>query len=247
MKRQFLLFTLVIIAVPLVTFANRSSMFRWHDHVRPPISLERALEISREQLGDDYENRYCVEVALYGNPYAQPKPGAWNLFFAAEDGSKKHVYINMDGDAEVKMWNHAIDWEKNKGLRSDLADIRTRFEEFLEKEELDASITHTDEKTVVSFHARSFYVHEPTDDGSYEAHYSQTVGPDSDGFIVEFWLTDTPTTLAYKQRPYWTERTGTRPLTTKNSFVHFVMRSGVNLKREYDSQIAQIFGTPDAR
>ena len=244
---RILVLILVLCAIMPMAVTSRISLFRWHDHVRPPVSLERALEISKAKLGDDYENRYCVEVQLFGNPYALPRPGVWNLYFAAEDGSKKHVSVDMDGEATVEMWNEAIDWEKNRGLRHDLEDIRKRFRDFLAKEKLEASTIESNEKTVVSFRQRSFHVHLSNDDGSYQAELSEIAGPDADGFIVEFWVTDTPATPDRQQRAYWTERSKAVPLTSPNTYVQTIFKTGPRLKREYRDQIEQIFGTPDPR
>ena len=95
MRRPYNLF---IVGVLIVSVAGTAcaSLFGWRDRVRPPVSLRKALDISERELGDDLKNRYCVNVSLYGNPTGSPKPGAWNLLFAAADGSKKHVYVDMD-------------------------------------------------------------------------------------------------------------------------------------------------------
>src|SRR5687768_383066 len=102
-KRTML--TAAVVAMTLASTVAVASLYSWNDAKRPPISLAEALTRAEKLLGDDAANRYCVSVSLYGDETGEGKKGAWNLLFAAADGSKKHVYIDMQGKSDVKLWN----------------------------------------------------------------------------------------------------------------------------------------------
>ena len=239
--------SLIIVGVPVPHVSNNSSTFDWNDHVRPPVSLEKAIELSREQLGDDYANRYCVRVSLYGNPTGGPKPGQWNLFYAAENGSKKHVIVDMDGNAAAGVWNQAIDWNQNKGKRADLADIKKRLQIFFDKERLGVEFSESNGKVVVTHRTRMFQVHQLMEDGRFDDQLTELRGPASDGFIIEYYLTNKPVSASYENGIYWSVFAKTVPLQTKDNYVHFSITEGRRIKREYVLQLIQIFGTIESK
>src|SRR5690606_17279573 len=96
---------------------------------RVPIPLADALKMAEKLLGEDAKNRYCVSVALYGNKEGDGKKGAWNLYYAADDGSQKQVSIHMDGEFDIKLANGPIDWNKEEGRRKELAEVKKLLQE----------------------------------------------------------------------------------------------------------------------
>ena len=118
----------VLAVVTILTFGACAygSLYSWVDSNRPPVSLREALMKAEEMLGKERERYYCVNAHIWGNERGDEKDGAWNLMFAAKDGSRKHVYVDMQGASEVKLWNGPVDWKANAGRRTDLHDIRDR-------------------------------------------------------------------------------------------------------------------------
>lgn len=243
MKSRFAYALLLAIVAALgVSVVARGDLWLWSDHVRPPISLERALEIAKQKLGDDHKHRYCVSVTIYGNPGAKPKPGAWNLLYAAADSSKKLVYVDMDGDAEVRVWNEAIDWTENRGRREGLADVKSRLKAFFEKERLDVKIDESEGVLRVSYKTRKFQIHRELKGGEYDDKLVETIGPMTDGFIIEITNSDVAVDHSYHDAPYWTEHVEAFPLRAKNRFIRVQIRQGSAFKEEFALQLEQIFG-----
>jgi hypothetical protein len=220
-----------------------ATLFKWRDRVRPPVSLREALDIGEQLLGDDATNRYCVEVSIFGNPMGAPKPCTWNLFFAAGDGSKKHVYVDMDRNAKLSTWNEAIDWTKDAGRRKDLKDVQSRLAELFKKENLDVEIVLQNEQLIGSYRTRTYRVYKNELDGSYSDTLVDEIGPKHDGFSFDAEFVDEGADYYhFKSRPYWIENTQVYPTAIEGKLIVVQKRAGRDFPEELHSQIDQAFG-----
>lgn len=243
MKRSYVLAAILasVLCCPLA-FA---SLYSWNDARRPPISLREALARAEKLLGDEAPNRYCVSVALYGDETGDGKKGAWNLLFAAADGSKKHVYIDMQGNSHVTPWNGPIDRKKNEGARKDLGDVRRRLEELFAKEGIVAEFDAQEDGLTVQHHTRTFRVHPERADGSYGEQPWEAPGPAADGVWLRLQAVDRPDRreeFGCDDGPYWRWHRGTYVLAQPGKFLAVDLRYGRKVKHEIISQMQQVFG-----
>lgn len=236
---------LIILAALITSIAGTTfaSLFVWRDRVRPPVSLREALDISEKILGEDLKNRYCVNVSLYGNPTGAPKPGAWNLLFAAADGSKKHVYVDMDRNSKISIWNESTDWTKDAGRRKSLDDVKSRLEMLFVKENLDVAFERKDERLIGRFRTRAYEIYKIEQDGSFSDNLTTEIGPQGDGFTFEAEIVNEGAEYSHFQYgPYWTESNQLYPMTEKGKLLLVRKRYGRDFKKELHSQIDQAFG-----
>ena len=239
--------TMLMVAIALLTIASTAalaSLYSWNDAKRPPISLADALARAEKLLDDDAANRYCVSVSLHGNETGDGKEGAWNLLFAATDGSKKHVYINMEGESHVKLWNGPIDWKKNDGRRADLADARRRLEELFAKEGIEAEYEAHPDRLLVKYKAREFQVHPLQKDGTYSEQLERIPGPGGEGIWLLVRIVEKPHQPEdeYSDTPYWSGERYTYFLTEPGKFLSVDLRYGHKAKYEVARQIWDTFG-----
>ena len=241
MKR--LLIPFVIVA--LLASTAVASLYSWNPKKRVPISLREALTKAEELLGDDAKNRYCIGVSLYGNKEGDGKGGAWNLFYAAEDGSKKQVYINMEGESDVKLWNGPIDWTKHDGRRTGLDDIKTRLEQLFNKQGINASIEVANDKLTCIYNTRKFQTYEQLDDGSFAEKLTEIVGPKSDGFTIvaqEQKTIDRGWHDGYDDGPYWRLYRRIHLMTTAETYLKVEVKYGHDCNYEFRNEMFRIFG-----
>lgn len=233
-----------VAVVTLVSTIAVASLYLWNDAKRPPISLADALAKAEKLLGDDAANRYCVSVDLFGDQSGEGRGGAWNLLFAAADGSKKHVYIDMQGKGDVETWNGPIDWKKNDGRRVDLADVRRRMEELFTREGIQAVFEAGQDRLLVTYKAREFQIYPEREDGSYAAELEKAPGPAGDGIWLQVLIVDKPDQRAYGYDggPYWKWVRHTYFLTQPGKFLAVDFRYGPNVKYEIARQMWDIFG-----
>jgi hypothetical protein len=229
-----------------VTFA---SLYRWNAAKRPPIALADALSRAEKLLGDDAANRYCVSVSLFGDETGEGKEGAWNLVFAAADGSKKNVYINMQGKSDVQIWNGPLDKMKNEGRRTDLADVRKRLDELFTKEGIHAKYESLQDSLTVKYEVRDFQIYPEQEDGSYSSKLETVPGPNGDGIWLQVQIVDKPDLRVYRydDGPYWRWLRGTYFTTKSGKFLSIDLRYGPNVKYEVMRQMEQIFGDETPR
>ena len=239
-KRTML--TAAVVAMTLASTLAVASLYSWNDAKRPPISLADALARAEKLLGEDAANRYCVSVSLYGDETGGGEEGAWNLLFAAADGSKKHVYINMQGKSDVKLWNGPIDWKKNDGRRVDLADVRRRLEELFTKEGIKADYEAQQDRLLVKYKVRDFRVYPVQEDGSYSEQLQTIPGPGGEGIWLQVQIVDKPDPAEYADGPYWQRLRGTYFTTTRGRFLSVDLRYGPNVKYEVARQMWAVFG-----
>jgi hypothetical protein len=221
-----------------------ASLYSWNDAKRPPLELADALSRAERLLGDDANHRYCVHVSLYGDETGEGKKGAWNLWFAAADGSKKHVFIDMQGNSRVRQWNGPVDSRKNEGRRSNLDDVRRRLEELFAKEGIAAEFAVDDGGLVVKHRTRTFHIHPEHDEGEYSDELQQVLGPAAEGIWLRLRTVNHPDSrqYGYDDGPYWRWVRGTYFLNEPGSYLAVDFRYGQELKYEIVSQIQQIFG-----
>ena len=234
----------LVIATLLASTAF-ASLYIWNPKKRVPISLREALTKAEELLGEDAKNRYCIDVSLYGNEASDGKGGAWNLFYAAEDGSKKLVYISMDGRSDVKLWNGPIDWTKHQGRRTGLDDVKTQLEQLFKKQGIDASIEIKGQKLTCNYNTRKFQTYEQLDGGSYGEKLVETVGPKSDGFTIvaqEQKSIDLGWQDSYYGGPYWRLYRRMHLMTTPETYLKVEVKSGRGCNYEFSNEMFRIFG-----
>jgi len=92
----------VVLLVIISGTAAYASMYRWPQHIRPPISIDRAHTIALAKLGDTSNRFYCVQAILNGNKEQDGKLGVWNFIFASEDGQKNGVSVDMNEVASMQ-------------------------------------------------------------------------------------------------------------------------------------------------
>ena len=243
MNRQVTIASAVVGLMLLTPTLALADVFGWEDRVRPPVSLQEALTIGEKLLGDDAKNRYCVEVSIYGNPFGAAKPGAWNLYFAAPDGSKKQVYVDMDRNSKVTTWNEAIDWTKDAGRRNDLKDAYVRLQALFKKEHLDVHLELKDGHLLGSYRTRKYQVYTTKDDGSYSDQLTEQVGPAADGFAFDAEIVDEGQKyFRFDSAPYWEEHTLEYPTSVKGKLLVARKQIGRRVLRYMEDQIDQAFG-----
>lgn len=238
--------TLLIAPIVVITLASSialGTLYRWNESKRPPVSLEDALVKAEKLLGDDAANYYCVSVSLFGDATGGGTEGAWNLFYAAADGSKKHVYIDMRGESDVKHWNGAIDRKLNEGRRNSLADVQRRLKALFTKEGIKAEFDVEQGSLLVKYNVRDFQVYPRLKDGGYAKELHTMPGPDADGIWLQVRIVDKPDwRYGYRHSPYWTGTLGTYFTTTPGEYLSVEFRCGHNVKYEVRNQIWDVFG-----
>lgn len=241
--RRLLILAAVAASFAAIAGSAFAELFTWRDRVRPPVSLNDALDIGERLLGDDAKNRFCVDVSIYGNPMGAPKPGAWNLLFAAEDGSKKHVHVDMEGNGTLSTWNEAIDWKRDAGRRKDLDDAQSRLASLFDKENLNVSLTREQRRLLGHYRTHSYAIYKPDQLGAFSEELTTEVGPRVDGFMFDAQIIDEGTDhYHFDYGPYWTEYTRLYPTTETRKLILVRMRLGRQIKQEMQMQIDQAFG-----
>ena len=242
MKRLVLLLAFVILSA-VIAQISYATVFQWPGRVRPPVSLSEALEMSETLLGDDAKNRFCIQVFLYGSATDDRNSGTWSLLFGAEDGSKKHIYVDMDRQTRISTWNEAIDWTKNAGRRRDLQDVKTRLESLFAKEKLDLTIELQGGRLTGGFRTRDYELYETENDGSFSMTLTKKTGPQHDGFSFDAEIVDEGADRSYfSEGPYWTEYTQSYPTAERGKMILVRKQCGRELKQELHRQIDQVFG-----
>jgi hypothetical protein len=196
-------------------------------------------------LDKDAANRYCVSVQLYGDESGQGKEGAWNLLFAAADGSRKHVLINMQGEGSVSPWNGPVDEKSSIGRRTDLGDIRRRLEDVFSSEGIKANVVDEAGGLLITYKTRQYQVYPQRKDGNFAESLQAVSGPAIDGIWLQLRVVDQPDRRAYAfddNGPYWRWLRGTYFLAQPGKFLAVDLRYGANVKWEVRRQIVDAFG-----
>ncbi|MEM8667444.1 MAG: hypothetical protein AAGG48_08020 [Planctomycetota bacterium] len=235
-----------VILLSLVASTAFSSLYKWNPKKRVPITLREALDKADDLLREEGEDRYCIQVSLYGNKEGDGKSGAWNLYFAAEDGSLMQVAVDMDGKTQVKPFIAPIDWTRHKGRRTGLDDVKARLEQVLIDHGIDASIEQSGEKLTCSYRTREFLIYKAKEDGSYGEDPIATVGPKPDGFILEAEVqTGDSVDRGLRNLPmcsYYSSYRHMHLLTTPESYLRVEIKSGLKCDANFKSDLRSVFG-----
>ena len=234
-----------IVLLTLLGAIAYGSLYSWVDTNRPPVSLSDALRHADRLLGDDRERYYCINAHIYGNESGDGKEGAWNLMFGTRDGSRKHVYVNMQGESRIKDWNGPVDWTANKGRRLGLADARARILAVLESQSLKPDFDTTDDDAfTISRSTREFSLHTLDGDGEYSLTTKPVVGPCASGIWIYARRVNTqPPDQPYRWLgPYWRLHQQNYILGDGNGFLVVEIRYGAEFPSKVVDQITQCFG-----
>lgn len=222
-----------------------ASLYAWVDTNRPTISLVDALKHAERLLGDNRDQYYCINAHIYGNESGDGKEGAWNLMFGAADGSRRHVSVNMQGESDIRVWNGPIDWDANKGRRTDLDDVRDRVAAVLKSQSLEPdALSFVDSVLTITRASRSFDLHTLGSDGEYSTDTHKVVGPQSNGICIRVMhVNKQPPEKPYRwQGPYWYIHDQNYILADGNGFLTAEVTYGAKFPRKVVDQITQCFG-----
>jgi len=222
------------------------SLYSWNPKKRPPTTLADALGIAKNLLGNDAVHRYCVAARLYGSAEGDGKSGAWNLYYAAEDGSRKQVYINMSGERSVRLWNGPVDWTKHDGRRTGISDVKKRLEELFDRHKLNVDIKLNGATLSARYKTRTFRTYHETVEGQYSDILTETVGPLPNGLVIE--VEESPTFIRDWHDgylgigPYWRFYRRLHLLTQEDKFLKVEFRYGTDLSGDIRNEICDVFG-----
>jgi len=234
-----------VLAVVILSAVASASLYGWVDTNRPQIGLSEALKLGDKLLGDKRNGYYCVKAHLYGNIEGDGKGGAWSLLYGANDGSRLHVSVNMDGASDIQVWNGPIDWNVNAGRRKDLRDVESRLSAVLKSENLDADgIEWQDSSFTLSRRTRDFSVHTQHEDGTYSDIVNTVSGPQSDGIWIHARLAEQqPPKRPFRWAgPYWNLSEQNYLLAEGTGFLVVEMRYGQNFPTGVLQKLDQVFG-----
>jgi hypothetical protein len=204
-------------------------IIHWDVRVRPPVSLREALDISEKFLGDDSANLYCVGAILYGRADKHGKGGVWNLDFAAADGSRKYIGVNMNREVSLNpvMRPEERTWR-------DISQVQTDLAKLFNDEDIQISLSEAGDRLVAGLRTRTYRIHERKLDGSYADTLSDEIGPEHDGVYVEAKMVEMGVTSQLKQEqgPYWDEYSETYPVGDSGRMMAIKVRFGNDVPTE---------------
>ena len=241
MKTKLLIAALLFFA-PAMAYA---SLYGWVDTNRPPVTLAAALEKGESLLADDAIRYYPVGVSLYGNAKGDGKGGAWNIFYGCSDGSKKHVYVNMQGEANIKDWNGPVDKMATEGRVTDLMDLKQRLEKFMNSHDMPLdTIELKDESLSIRSRTREFQLHPELEDGEYGQETVSVIGPKADGVVIDVVLhRKQPPTKPYSWKgPYWGVTEQNYILASGNGYLELSFLHGFALSSDIVNRMERCFG-----
>jgi hypothetical protein len=232
-------------ALSLVSAIAYGSLYGWVDTNRPPVTLAAALEKGQSLLADDASRYYPVGVSLYGNAEGDGKGGAWNIFYGCSDGSKKHVYVNMQGEANIKDWNGPVDKMATKGRVNGLVDLKQRLEKFMASHEMPLdTIELNDTSLSIRSRTREFQLHPELDSGEYGQETVAVIGPKAKGVVIDVVLhSKEPPAKPYRWKgPYWGITEQNYILANGNGYLELSFLHGSALSSEIVNRMERCFG-----
>ena len=237
-----LLVAALLCLIPAMAYA---SLYRWVDTNRPTVTLAAALEKGEALLADDAIRYYPVGLSLYGKAEGDGKDGAWNIFYGCSDGSKKHVYVNMQGEANIKDWNGPVDKMAKEGRVTDLIDLKQRLEKFMTSHNMPLdSIELKDESLSIRSRTREFQLHPDLDDGEYGQETVKVIGPKAKGIMIDVVLhSKQPPSKPYRWKgPYWGVTERNYILANGNGYLELSFLHGSALSSDIVNRIERCFG-----
>ncbi len=232
-------------ALSLVSAIAYGSLYRWVNTNRPPVTLAAALEKGESLLADDASRYYPIGVSLYGNAEGDGKGGAWNIFYGCSDGSKKHVYVNMQGEADINDWNGPVDKMAVKGRVNGLVDLKQRLEKFMTSHDMPLdTIEINDTSLSIRSRSREFQLHPELEDGEYGHDTVAVVGPKSNGIVIDVVQhTKEPPAKPYRwQGPYWGITEQNYILANGNGYLELSFLHGSAIPSDIVNQMERCFG-----
>jgi hypothetical protein len=241
MKSKLVIAALLCLT-PAIAYA---SLYRWVDTNRPPVTLAAALEKGESLLADDAIRYYPVSVSLFGNAKGDGKGGAWNIFYGCSDGSKKHVYVNMQGEASIKDWNGPVDKMATEGRVTDLTDLKHRLEKLMTSHKMPLdTIELNDKKLSIRSRTREYQLHPELGDGEYGQATVSVIGPKAEGVVIDVVLhSKQPPTKPYRWKgPYWGVTEQNYILASGNGYLELSFLHGPALSSDIVDRMERCFG-----
>ncbi len=95
MTKRILFLFLMGITITNLCYARRIT---WIKTEEPPVKLEKALEIAKEELKKNKQIYfYCLGASL-GKTFSE---GDWQLYFSSKEG--KDIWVNVSSDKKVRI------------------------------------------------------------------------------------------------------------------------------------------------
>ena len=158
---------------------------------------------------------------------------------------KKHVYVNMQGEANIKDWNGPVDKMAAKGRVPDLMDLKQRLEKFMASHDmpLDA-IELKDESLSIRSRTRKFQLHPELDAGEYGQDTVSVGGPKSRGIVIDVVLHDKqPPAKPYRwEGPYWGITEQNYILANGNGYLELTFLHGAAASPDVVDRMERCFG-----
>lgn len=229
----------------LGTSAVIASTYAWNKLKRPPISLAEALTLVEKTLGKEAATRYCLNASLNGNQNGNGQEGAWNFIYAANDGSRNRVWVDMQGKVSVDLWNGPVDPEEKKGPHRDLNDVKRQLEALFQQYKIDAQLVLENDVLRADYRTRDFLVYEEKSPGEFGEQPVTMRGPKADGVWLEIRLTNQIDRRDYfcdDDPHYWSWQRGTFYTTVPTRYLSVDMRSGRTFNAAFVYQVRELFG-----
>ncbi len=234
-----------LISLTVCSAVAYASTYAWVDTNRPPVSLAEALQHAERLLGDSRVLYYCINASINGDVSGDPKTGTWNLMFGAADGSRRHIYVNMQAESHIRVWNGPVDWAASKGRRTDLNDVRDRVAAVLRSHSLEPDTQSiVGSVLTITKSSRPFHLHTLGPDGEFSAETQSIVGPKKDGICIRVTHVDQqPPEKPYQwQRLYWNIDEQNFILADGNGFLVAEITYGSEFPSKVEDQIMHCFG-----
>ncbi|NQT90066.1 MAG: hypothetical protein HQ558_02315 [Candidatus Omnitrophica bacterium] len=101
MRKILLILILLIVVATGTSYARRIT---WNKTEKPPVALEEALKIAKEELKKKEDaNFYCIGAFL-AKTFSE---GDWKLHFSSTTG--KEVWINVNSDKKARIAEHGFE------------------------------------------------------------------------------------------------------------------------------------------
>ncbi|MHB9081798.1 MAG: hypothetical protein ACYC3X_30395 [Pirellulaceae bacterium] len=182
---------------------------RWNWEEKPPISLEKALDMAEEATVDLKPQPYCLgRFGLWGDPRPDPSTRAWHIDYVQDAINSLHIAVHMDGKVEVQYMGrrgfYGIDpWPQitkktiDTGATS-LEGAKERLEQLFAGVAPPATIRLADNSLTLAFRTRQFE-HYPYAGREFAEQLVVTEGPLDDGIWVHVRLAPKQNAV----RNYW--------------------------------------------
>ncbi|XZE36338.1 hypothetical protein SH501x_001900 [Pirellulaceae bacterium SH501] len=228
--------------LPAMAYA---SLYSWVDTNRPPVTLSAALGKGELLLANDAKRYYPVDVRLYGNAEGDGKTGAWNIIYGCSDGSKKQVYVDMQGEAKIEDWSGPVDKMATEGRVTDLTELKQRLEKFMFSHNMPLDTVELRKESLsIRSRTREFKLHPELDNGEYGQETVTVIGPKADGVVIDVVLhsKQPPAKPDRWNGPYWGIIEQNYILAKGNGYLELSLLHGSGLPYEVVNRMERCFG-----